>query len=283
MYRYLTLAVLAVLLTGCAIRLPVQSPAQPPAPTRILVKWADSMCESTNWLTSFATWASESQRVLSQSDPFGGLDADIVLSRANWTARNVASHLHILPRIGIPGADDLADRLTQAVDRIGPGVTAAAPESINPGTLNSQDMTNRVQQINTLFGSLPATVTDLPTTARANPQLAGAYNLAPQCTPLTPGAEQLPRAADGSNFAACAGGQCEILVIGSAEFVVQGAATRVKVLTREAVFSQTRMIDNKTNGNAAELYLGTSNTSGTLTVRLIAVSGNSAVLSISPT
>ncbi|WP_446040543.1 hypothetical protein [Streptomyces sp. SID1121] len=210
------------------------------APSRALVVWTDTMCATTATLDAARKQSAQKIEELahptndpasahapaSAPDPVpgppyrpgAGFTADSYLKWASSTVEAVAAGYAGLRPSGIPAADRLRAQLAAGVGEIRPEVTRLS-DFFALTSLSPAEKTERAKRVGALLASLKQPRPDLPALAAKNPDLATAYHLAPRCVP-SPGtarptapadpSPQLPPPADGTDFAACADGKCEI-------------------------------------------------------------------------
>ncbi|MFJ2646179.1 hypothetical protein ACIO1C_05545 [Streptomyces sp. NPDC087420] len=171
--------------------------------------------------------------------PDPGFTADSYLNWASSSVEAAAAGYAALRPSGIAAADRLRAQLAAGVGEIRPEVTRLS-DFFALTSLSPAEKTERAKRVGRLLASLKQPRPDLPALAGMNPDLGAAYHLAPRCvpasapgrpvrpadpsrtpaTPATPASPatpapvsshaQLPPPADGTDFAACADGKCEV-------------------------------------------------------------------------
>ncbi|QIQ03712.1 hypothetical protein [Streptomyces liangshanensis] len=170
--------------------------------------------------------------------PDPGFTADSYLKWASSSVEAVAAGYAGLRPSGIPAADRLRARLAAGVGEIRPEVTRLS-DYFALTSLSPAERTERAKRVGALLTSVRQPRPDLAALADTHQDLAAAYHLAPRCVPspapvrpvrpvrpADPSASpepsrtpapvrsqapaELPPAADGTDFAACADGRCEV-------------------------------------------------------------------------
>ncbi|MFJ8592342.1 hypothetical protein [Streptomyces sp. NPDC093598] len=211
-----------------------------------LVEWAGELCESTAALKKLRTDSAADLKEIRNADDETGL---LARSRAVGylfstpsDVEAVASDLEDLGPSGVPAADRLLDAWQKKVKGVVAeldGVSPAVP--LEQAEATAVDVDKKVR-------SLTPPQPDLPALAQQDPQLAAAYEQAEQCAPgWKPSAQEdsspspdptgpLPEAADGTNYAACSDGACEVLVTSTAEIRARGKNLHVSVADDSVTF-----------------------------------------------
>jgi hypothetical protein len=212
---------------------------KPESPSRALVLWADTMCATTASLEGTRQDSAEKiEKLLRPDRPTTdpayrqepGFAAQSYLNWASSSLDSVARGYAGLRPSGIPAADRLRTALAASVNGIRPEVTKLS-DFFALTRLDAGDKVERARRVGVLVASLKRPRPDLPAVADKNPDLAAAYHLAPHCVPAKPPTRpvlpsgspkpsdeaattaplaKLPPAADGTDFAACKDGKCQV-------------------------------------------------------------------------
>jgi hypothetical protein len=173
-------------------------------------------------------------------DPtFGPMSADSYLSGKSSTMTSLTSTFAELKPTGNAAADKLAAEYKRGLATIVPKIEALAGSFGSNYGLPFAEKVRRARQVGALIATVKPKSPALPALAKADPLLGSAYHLAPRCEPPTPASPSarpskppttpLPTAADGENYAACADGNCEVLVKKSAQITVKNKLLTVTV------------------------------------------------------
>ncbi len=276
----LVAAVLVV--AGCTSRVagPDAPPREPDVPTREQVVQADGLCAATARL---ATEVARARDVLTGSTLSG---PEVFLPSADGMLAALLAAVEALPESGIAVADRYLARLAAELSRVSPEVEPAVPPTYDAQLAE-------VREVADLLASVDPGP-DLPTLARQDDEFAAAYELAPNCRPVTPPSSSPPptstprsvpasEAADGTDLTACADGTCEVAVTGTAQLTVVGYHVTVTVAD-DTVQTRERFPSGATGqstlaGVGGEVSFGTTDQMITLEVRGLA--GDTAVLAFS--
>ncbi|MFJ4920355.1 hypothetical protein [Streptomyces sp. NPDC088725] len=268
------------------------------SPSRALVVWVDTMCETTSALA--ATQKSSAQTIEEITHPMddpvfrqeSGYGAQSYLSQMSTSLNTVARGFAGLDPSGIAEADHLRAVQAKGVDGIRPEVTKLA-DFMTVGNLPAAEKVSRAQRVAKLVASLKAPHPDLPDLVAKNAKLAAAYDLAPRCahrpgapaparTPA-PTAGGLPAAADGTDTSACEDGACQILITSKPVDFTVGT---LKV-TASVENGSVRLHHAQPSGGSGSMTFGgqggrgtIGNGTGTVTVRIAALKPDSAILDI---
>ncbi|PRX47027.1 hypothetical protein B0I33_106124 [Prauserella shujinwangii] len=201
-------------------------PALSTSATRDLVRWADTLCATTE---SIATLPEPGDDLL--KDPrfaqFESMELSNYLSSLTSEVESLTESLADLPRTRIAEADayrsDLLSGLREARARLPRDAPMFSPFSVPLGQLRTQAR----QAARAVAAVVPAGQ-DLPGLARRHPALADAYDLAPRCVSLdapssAPPTTTLPSARDGRKIAACQDGTCQIAVSAPVDVSIRGS------------------------------------------------------------
>ncbi|MFG2550159.1 hypothetical protein [Streptomyces sp. NPDC048581] len=254
------------------------APAKSTAASRALTKWAGQMCEATELFETAKTNSAIAVKDITDPPEDALIGAEFTAMSYLWETSSsldeVAGALNDVRPSGIAAADRLYDGLTEEVARVRPKV-AGLSES-GGYTSPAEDSVDRAGRVGDLVASLKTPRPDLPAVAAKEPELSAAYRAAPECAPPGP----LPKAADGTDVAACADGDCEILVTKQVHLTVGAWKLRVSLTETKATVR-----NNDPGGAVGETSLasGGSGTfgdkNGELTVKAVAVNKDGAVLS----
>jgi hypothetical protein len=250
MSRICLLTVVMSAVAGCAGAPPPDDPpddtaAPRPAPTRELVVWVDSLCQS---ISSWERLKESSARDVAEITEPGGWDprrpderADSFLFSASAQLTRLAESLSEPASSGIPAADKVRAAYAAAVEAVEPEVERLDDPSVRHQRVPEQRIQDALRA-GELIASMTPPQPDLPAVVAAEPTLADAYHLAPRCSPdrlpnstatpssgPTPTSAVLPPAADGTDLSACADGACQILVTGQMDVSVRGQLLHVSL------------------------------------------------------
>lgn len=292
------LAVVAavLLVAGCTSR--VAGLDAPPrtreGPTREQVLQADGLCVAD---TQLASEIADARSLATGRDEEYRLGTDYYLRFVASTVTTLADTVNTLTDSGTEPADAYASALAAELSRIAPEVTRLAGESWEVSQLPEQTRLDRVRQITDQFDSLDTDGVDVLSLARKDPEFAWAYDLAPNCAPLTvPSAESSPapsspppadvsptEAEDGTDLAACADGTCEVAITDSATVTVADFTLDITVaddqVTTVEQFPSGATGTSSLGGVGGEVSFG--DTERTVTLQLVGLEGNTAVLRFS--
>ena len=241
-WRVLPAIVILLLVGGCMTRTagpdarqaPPTSPASPTAiepPTREQVVWTDQLCSATTQLAN--EQASGRELTTGPADSFTFIRARHYLTFVASSVSRLADEFGRMAKSDIEDVDRYVTGMVAELSRIVPEVTRLAGDRFTPDSLPDAEVRKRVGRIVELLDSVRPEGADLATLARENPEFAARYELAPSCQPVTPSSTAapgpLPRAADGTDLAACADGSCEVALRGKAEVRVGSFLLEVTV------------------------------------------------------
>ncbi|MBN6041363.1 hypothetical protein [Amycolatopsis sp. 195334CR] len=202
-------------------------PPPPPQPTREMVTWADTMCQATDSLTRDQVEFEGLEVDPAKPDEFADMHLYSYLSSADMGLESLASQFTGLPPSGVAAGDQLAKSLGEGLQRILPEVEALVGDRFAMSPRGDfTGMYDRARKLNELLDSVKPAGPDLPAVVAADPLLTAAHHLAPRCQPPAPPPPPevppgpLPAAKDGTDFGACADGECQILVTGEPKLKV---------------------------------------------------------------
>lgn len=219
--------VILLLVSGCMTRTagPDAKPAPPTSstaiepPDRERVVWTDRLCSATSRLAG--EQGSGKELTTSPADEFTLLRARHYLSFVSSSVSRLADEFGSMPESGIEDADRYVAGMAAELSRVEPEVARLAGDHFTANGLTDAEVRRRVARVVELLGSVKPEGPDLPALVRESPEFAAAYELAPTCQPLTPSSTgapaPLPKAADGTDLAACADGDCEVDLRGKVE------------------------------------------------------------------
>lgn len=193
--------------------------------TRDLVRWADTLCATTQ---SIAELPEPGDELL--KDPrfaqFESMELANYLSAVASDVESLTEPLVGLPRTRIAEADAYRSELLSGLRKARARLPREAP-MLSPHDIGLQQLRARARQAaRTVVAAVPAGP-GLPDLARRHPALADAYDLAPRCEPRdapssAPSTTTLPPARDGRKVAACQDGGCQITVSAPVDVTVRG-------------------------------------------------------------
>jgi hypothetical protein len=221
------------------------SPTPVRSPSGELVKWAGGVCEATVALRNLRAESAEDVKEIrgaNERDLVARADAIGYLSTTPSAVDSVQSGLEGLGSSGVPAADRMLDALRKKVTGVATELEGVSPVMAADGAAAS------AEDVDKLVQSLTPPEPDLPALAEKDPRLAAAYERAEQCArgwkpagqeASSPGADPtgpLPKAADGTNYRACADGACEVLVTSTADITANGTRVHVSVADDHVTF-----------------------------------------------
>ena len=226
----LSVAAAILLVAGCGTSRTAGPDAPPPTadgPTRDQVIMADALCAA---VTTFDEDVAEAKSI-AEPAPGGytGPSADFYLTFVDSDLEMLATAIDDLPESGVEVADRYAASFLAEVERIMPEITELVGDSWELTQLSEPQRMAIVAQVLELYESVDPEGPDLVTLARENRDFRAFYDLAPRCVPLEPPptteAPDVPNvlpedADDGTDLAACAGGDCEVAITGQATVAV---------------------------------------------------------------
>ncbi|MDI5978951.1 hypothetical protein QDK53_22305 [Amycolatopsis magusensis] len=237
---------------------PTPSPVstQPTQPSPELITWMGELCEATSSLVDEQAEFEGLDVDASRPDTFAEVSLSQFLSGADRPLAQLAGRFTGLPPSGVPAADELAKSLGAGLERIVPEVQALAGDFGSNFGQEFGPLHDRARKLDELVDSVKPAGPDLPTLLAAEPRLAAAHDLSPNCRPdaesSTPAPDgPLPPAADGTDFGACADGTCQILVTGESKVKVGDLRFTISV-TDETV----TLKDSRAGGGSSEMRTG---------------------------
>jgi hypothetical protein len=250
-----------LLVAGCGISRtagPDAPPPEPDGPTRDQVLMADGLCLST---AAFDRELADARLVLtSPPDDFPFSDSESFLSSAGSNFATLVTTLEELPVSGVDAADGYAASLAAELARVLPEIERLAGEMWDAYSMSEVDRIDRVTRIVEQLETVDPEGPDLRTLVRETPEFAEFYELAPNCQPLDPPSTpptSTPRnvppdeAEDGTDLAACADGDCEVAITGSATVTVGDFTLDVTVAGDEVT-----TMENFAGGGSGTTVLG---------------------------
>jgi hypothetical protein len=245
---------------------------------RTLVAWSTAMCNTTESLLALDTDPLASPEL---TDPrfaqFAGHTLANYISSAARSVNQVAEHLGSLPPTGVAGADEYQSRILTAVQAATQKLPKHEGDLHMRGSRPIGELKTEAAEVAKTLKSIKPKEADLPSAVATDPGLLAAYNLAPACEPPTSASTELPKAADGTNVAACRSGKCQIQVNGSADVAVSGFKFKISVTpSRVNVSHDSGLL---TLGSGGEGSFG--NRDKTVKLKVLGLRGNTAVLDIS--
>lgn len=293
----LSVAAAVLVLAGCGTSRtagPDAPPPTPDGPTREQVLMADGLCAA---VTSLDTEKAEAQAAAEPSPGgYTGPSADFYLTFVDSDVDMLVSALDELPESGVEAADRYVASFRAELQRIAPEITELVGDTWELTRMSEPQRVAIVAQVLELFESVDPEGPDLLTLVRENRDFREFYDLAPRCAPLEPPATTsapdesdvpenvLPEdAADGTDLAACADGDCEVAITDRATVAVGDFTIDVTVVGEEVTTTQ----EFPGGGSGATvLSLGGSSSFGvasgaTVTMTLNGLHDDTAVLEFS--
>ncbi|MFD7500896.1 hypothetical protein [Streptomyces sp. NPDC059850] len=227
-------------------------PTPPRPPSRELVKWVGGLCESTRAIKELRTDSTTDLKEIRNPDEelFADARATGYLIDTQMTVDDVDQSLKGLGPSGVPLADRLLDAWQTKLKRVVPRLDEMSPADLDVAAGDATDIDKLVQ-------SLTSPQPDLAALAKKDARLAAAHGRAEQCAPGWKPAEKsaspspdptptgpLPKAADGTNTAACSDGRCEVLVTSSADITANGMSVHVTAGDNSVTFQTASTIMN---------------------------------------
>lgn len=293
----LSVAAAVLLVAGCGTSRTAGPDAAPPTadgPTRDQVLMADGLCAAATALDTEVAEAAE----IAEPAPGGytGPSADFYLTFVDSDLEMLAAALEQLPESGVEAADRYVASFQAEVERIIPEVTGLVGDTWELTQLTEPQRVAIVVQVLELYESIDPEGPDLLTLARENRDFRAFYDLAPRCAPLeppppssTPPTSTVPNvppedAEDGTDLAACADGDCEVAITGSATVTVGEYTIDVTVANDEV----TTVEEFPGGGSGTTVMGGVGGASSfgvaggeTVTMTLNGLDGDTAVLEFS--
>ncbi|PXY29165.1 hypothetical protein BAY59_16260 [Prauserella coralliicola] len=198
--------------------------------TRALVTWADTMCEG---VSSIETLPAAGDELLKHPRfaQFEDMELSSYLTSVHSQVASIVDPLAGLEETRVAEVDayrdELVGALRDAASRLPRQTSALDLHDVPLGQLRE-----RASQAAATVSALEPKARELPDLARRHPALADAYHLAPHCDdePSTPATTTtLPKAENGTDFAACQGGTCQIEVSGPKDVTVRGNVFTIAV------------------------------------------------------
>lgn len=225
-------------------------PTRPPS--KELVKWVGGLCESTRALEDLRTDSTADLKEIRNPDEelFADARATGYVIDTQMTVDDVDQDLKGLGPSGVPLADRLLDAWQTKLKRVVPRLDEMSPAGIDDAAGDAADIDKLVQ-------SLTPPKPDLAALTKKDPRLAAAHQRAEQCAPGWKPAEEtdspspdptptgpLPKAADGTNTAACSDGECEVLITSAADITANGMSVHVTAGDHSVTFQTPSTIMN---------------------------------------